>query len=93
MGIVVLVGTPAAFALATRRFPGQVIGEAVFAPKAGRTEEEAGYILTFVTDLATMESRLAIIDAEDVAGDPMAEVKLPQRVPNGLHGNWYPLED
>lgn len=79
--------------IATRHFPGQVIGEAVFAPKAGRTEEKAGYILTFVTDLATMESRLAIIDAEDVAGDTVAEVKLPQRVPNGLHGNWYPLED
>jgi hypothetical protein len=35
-----------------------VIGEAVFAPKAGRNDEEAGYILTFVINLATMESRL-----------------------------------
>jgi carotenoid cleavage dioxygenase-like enzyme len=77
---------------AVRRFPGQVIGEAVFAPKAGRTDEQAGYILTFVTDLATLESRFVIIDAEDFSGTPVAVVKLPQRVPNGLHGNWYPME-
>ena len=75
-----------------RRFPGQVIGEAVFAPKAGRSDEEAGYVLTFVTELATMESSFVIIDAEDVTGEPVAVVKLPQRVPNGLHGNWYPME-
>jgi carotenoid cleavage dioxygenase-like enzyme len=72
----------------TRRFPGQAIGEAVFAPKAGQTSEAAGYILTFVTDLAAAESRFVILDAEDIAGTPVAEVMLPQRVPSGLHGNW-----
>jgi carotenoid cleavage dioxygenase-like enzyme len=44
---------------------GQAIGEAVFAPKAGRKEEEAGHELTFATDLATMESHFVIIDVED----------------------------
>jgi carotenoid cleavage dioxygenase-like enzyme len=78
--------------VAERRFPGRVVGEAVFAPKAGRNDEEAGYILTFATDLATKESRFVIIDAEDFSGTPVAVVKLPQRVPNGLHGNWYPME-
>jgi carotenoid cleavage dioxygenase-like enzyme len=75
-----------------RHFPGQVIGEAVFAPKAGRNDEEAGYVLTFATELATMQSSFVIIDAEDVSGPPVAVVRLPQRVPNGLHGNWYPSE-
>ena len=74
------------------RFPGQAIGEAVFAPKAGRSEEEAGYVLTYTTDVATMELRFVILDAEDFAGDPVAVVKLPRRVPLGLHGNWYPAE-
>jgi carotenoid cleavage dioxygenase len=73
----------------SHRFPGWRIGEAVFAPKAGRTEEEAGYILTFATDAATMESTFMILDAEDFGGDPVAVVKLPRRVPLGLHGNWY----
>ncbi len=73
-------------------FPGWAIGEAVFAPKAGRTEETAGYFLTFATNLATMDSSFVILDAEDFAGEPAAVVKLPQRVPLGLHGNWYPSE-
>jgi carotenoid cleavage dioxygenase-like enzyme len=77
---------------ATRRFPGQAIGEAVFAPKAGRNEEEAGYVLTFTTDLATMESHFVILDVEDFLGAPVATVKMPQRVPNGLHGTWHPME-
>jgi carotenoid cleavage dioxygenase-like enzyme len=73
---------------AIHRFPGAKIGEAVFAPKAGRNEEEAGYVLTFVTDLATMESTFVIVDAEDFSGPPVAVVKLPRRVPLGLHGTW-----
>ncbi len=70
-------------------FPGQVIGEAVFAPKAGRGEEDAGYVLTFATDAVTLESTFVVLDAADFAGEPVAVVKLPQRVPLGLHGNWY----
>jgi carotenoid cleavage dioxygenase-like enzyme len=75
--------------VAAHRFPGQAIGEAVFAPKPGRSEEEAGYVLTFATDLATMESSFVILDAEDFSGEPAAVVKLPRRVPLGLHGNWF----
>jgi carotenoid cleavage dioxygenase-like enzyme len=79
-------------AAALHRFPGQAIGEAVFAPKAGRSEENAGYILTFATDVASLESTFVIIDAEDFSGEPVATIKLPRRVPLGLHGNWYPAE-
>jgi carotenoid cleavage dioxygenase-like enzyme len=53
-------------------------------------DEAAGYILTFATNIATMESTFVILDAEDFAGEPAAVVKLPRRVPLGLHGNWYP---
>jgi carotenoid cleavage dioxygenase-like enzyme len=76
----------------SHRFPGQAIGEAVFAPKAGRTEEEAGYVLTFATDLATMDLSFVILDAENFSGEPAAVVKLPRRIPLGLHGNWFPAE-
>jgi carotenoid cleavage dioxygenase-like enzyme len=64
----------------------------VFAPKAGRNEEEAGYALTFATDLATLESPFIILDANHISGEPITVVKLPQRVPNGLHGNWCSME-
>lgn len=72
------------------RFPGQAIGEAAFAPKAGRNDEKAGYVLTFATDVATMQSSFVILDAEDFSGPPVAVVKLPRRVPLGLHGSWCP---
>jgi carotenoid cleavage dioxygenase-like enzyme len=45
-----------------------------------------------MTDLATMESNFVILDAEEFSGEPVAIVKLPQRVPLGLHSNWCPLD-
>ncbi|MGH7078603.1 MAG: carotenoid oxygenase family protein, partial [Acetobacteraceae bacterium] len=78
--------------VAEHRFPGQAIGEAVFAPKTGTSEEGAGYILTFATDRATMASSFVILDAQDFSGEPVAIVRLPQRVPLGLHGIWCPLK-
>ncbi|MGH7090703.1 MAG: carotenoid oxygenase family protein, partial [Stellaceae bacterium] len=73
-------------------FPGSAIGEAVFAPKAGRSEETAGYILTIATDRATLGSSFVVLDAEHFSGEPVAVVQLPRRVPLGLHGNWYPAD-
>jgi carotenoid cleavage dioxygenase len=35
-------------------------------------------------------SDLVLLSAQDVAGDPVAVVHLPRRVPYGFHGNWMP---
>jgi carotenoid cleavage dioxygenase-like enzyme len=75
---------------ATHRFDGQALGEAVFAPKLGSDDEDAGYVVTFVTDLASMESRFVVLDTDDIAAPPVATVRLPRRVPLGLHGSWFP---
>ena len=32
--------------------------------------------------------RLLVLDARDIAGEPIATVRLPHRVPYGFHGNW-----
>jgi Retinal pigment epithelial membrane protein len=40
--------------------------------------------------IATRESTFVVLDAEDFAGEPAAVVKLPRRVPVGLHGTWCP---
>ena len=66
------------------------IGEVCFAPRAGGTDELDGYYLAYGTDLDSGVSALYIWDASAFPADPVATVALPQRVPNGLHGNWFP---
>jgi len=66
-----------------------VFGEPVFAPRHGGQAENDGYILTFLTHLSTLETELLILHAEDISAPPAAVLKLPQRVPLGLHGNWF----
>jgi carotenoid cleavage dioxygenase len=71
----------------TAEAPG-VPGEAVFAPGSGTADESSGWYVGYVYDPARDGSDLVIIDAADFAGQPVARIKLPQRVPFGFHGNW-----
>jgi carotenoid cleavage dioxygenase len=71
----------------TSATPG-VPGEAVFVPSSGPADEENGYYLGYVYDAARNGSDLVVLDASDFAGDPVATIKLPHRVPFGFHGNW-----
>ncbi|RDH75786.1 9-cis-epoxycarotenoid dioxygenase [Mycolicibacterium moriokaense] len=64
-------------------------GEAVFVPSTdGRAGEGNGWYLGYVYDPSRDGSDLVIIDASDFAGEPVARIQLPQRVPFGFHGNW-----
>ncbi len=65
-----------------------VPGEAVFVPSSGPADESSGYYLAYVYDPARDGSDLVVLDASDFAGDPVATIKLPHRVPFGFHGNW-----
>ncbi len=68
--------------------PGCATGEGVFIPAGPRAAEDEGYVLSFVYDERSDASRLVILDAQNFARAPIAEVALPQRVPFGFHGNW-----
>lgn len=61
--------------------------EAVFVPAPDDDCEDAGWLLSIVTDHAT-SSRLDVLDATDMTR--VAHVDLPYRVPAGFHGNWLP---
>ena len=50
--------------------------------------EDDGYILVFVYDAARHESDLVVLDAKDLAGEPVATVALGQHVPPLFHGIW-----
>ena len=68
--------------IAVHRFPtGHTCGEPVPVDR---------YLLTFVHDRVVGTSYLAVLDADDVAAAPIAEVHLPVRVPGGFHGSWVP---
>ena len=54
----------------------------------GPADESNGWYLGYVYDPARDGSDLVILDASDFAGDPVARIKLPHRVPYGFHGNW-----
>jgi carotenoid cleavage dioxygenase len=66
------------------------IGEAVFAPKNNPKTEDDGYVMLFVYNRVINSSDFVIIDALQFADGPIATIKLPRRVPHGLHGSWLP---
>ena len=73
---------------------GRSPGEPVFVPAPGaEADSDDGYLLSFVFDGPTNRSELVISDASNFANDPVARVKLPQRVPFGFHGSWIPDAD
>ena len=63
-------------------------GEAVFVPQPGATDEDAGWLITFVYDAKEDVSELVVVNAQDMKSDPVARVIIPQRVPYGFHGIW-----
>ncbi|MGI5372748.1 carotenoid oxygenase family protein [Streptomyces sp. CA-251387] len=67
---------------------GQLPSEAVFAPAEDAADEDAGYLLTVVSDLNSDGSRLLVLDASDLSLPPVATVLLPRRVPAMIHGSW-----
>ncbi len=66
--------------------------EAVFVPSRSSTrqDEDQGWYMCFVHDPARQASDLTILDSSDLTGSPVARIRLPCRVPVGLHGSWVP---
>ncbi|PRY30485.1 carotenoid oxygenase family protein [Pseudosporangium ferrugineum] len=68
--------------------PGVISGELVFVPRTADGPETDGWLLHFRTDLAAGATALVVREAADLAGDPVAVVDLPVRVPAGAHSSW-----
>lgn len=69
---------------------GAATSEAVFVPYDENAGEGEGYILATATDVARRTAKAAIFDAQNVRKGPLAEIKLPQRLPVTFHGSWIP---
>lgn len=66
-------------------------GEFVFVADPDRPgDEDGGWLLGVVHPDGEERAVLTVLDAQDVAAAPVAEVHIPVRVPYGFHGNWVP---
>jgi carotenoid cleavage dioxygenase len=69
---------------------GRVAGEFVFVPRAPEAAEGDGWLIGLVIEADGERSALEILDASDLAAAPRATIRLPHRVPTGIHGAWLP---
>lgn len=69
---------------------GRVPGEFVFVPRSDDAPEGEGWMIGYVIDPGSETTELVILDAADMAAEPVARVHIPHRVPPGFHGNWLP---
>ena len=67
---------------------GKFGSESPFIPSENGTEEDDGYIISFVTDERDGTSEAIILDAKNIDKAPLARIKMPQRVPLGFHACW-----
>ena len=81
--------------------PGWYAQESRFVPRQDGVSEDDGWLLSYVFDESQLgadgqcrfdaKSELWVIDAKNMK-DVVAKIFLPQRVPYGLHGNWFSEE-
>ena len=64
------------------------VSEPIFVPKPGATQEDEGWVLTLVYDGKNHRSTLAVLDAQNIAGEAIALLHLKRHIPYGLHGSW-----
>jgi carotenoid cleavage dioxygenase len=64
--------------------------EPVFVPRTPGCDEDDGFVMAYLYDATSNRSEVVILHAQDFAGDPVATIHLPVRVPYGFHGNWLP---
>jgi 8'-apo-carotenoid 13,14-cleaving dioxygenase len=72
--------------------PGRVAGEFVFVPRGPNAAEDDGWLIGLVINADQTSTALEIIDARAIDEPPVASIRLPHRVPPGIHGTWLPAQ-
>ncbi len=70
--------------------PDSAFQEPCFVPRSASAPEGDGWMIALVDNHITNYSDLCIFDALDLTKGPIARIKLPLRLRQGLHGNWAP---
>ena len=69
---------------------GSSASEAVFVPRSESSPEGDGFLLAPVYRWGEDRSDVLVLDAANVEAEPLAVVRIPQRIPFGFHGNFAP---
>ncbi len=68
--------------------PQRFASEAPFAPRLNATDEDDGYLVSFVNDLNDRSSECILIDAKRIEDGPVCRIKLPEMICAGTHSVW-----
>jgi carotenoid cleavage dioxygenase-like enzyme len=73
-----------------RRFAGRdaTVQEAIFVPPTPDSQNGSGYVLQLIDRHATATTDLLVLDSGHIDAKPVATLRIPIRMPGGLHGNW-----
>ncbi|TRW15262.1 carotenoid oxygenase family protein [Glacieibacterium frigidum] len=75
-------------AIEVRLNQGRYASEAPFAPRIGATDEDDGYIVSFIIDENRGTSECILIDAKRFADGPVCRIALPHKISSGTHAHW-----
>ncbi len=64
--------------------------EPVFVKDPAGSQEDDGWVMSYVHRPETNESEIVIVDARNFDDSPVARIHIPARIPAGFHGNWVP---
>jgi 8'-apo-carotenoid 13,14-cleaving dioxygenase len=71
--------------------PNRRPGDFVFIADATRhSDTDGGWLVGFVHHPAGDDTDLIVLDAADIARPAIATVRIPHRIPRGLHSTWIP---
>ncbi len=71
----------------------RVAGEFVFVPRTPDANEDDGWLIGFVIEADGTTTALEILDARNMAAPAIATIRVPHRIPPGIHGAWLPAHD
>lgn len=70
---------------------GYSTGEVIFIPRTPDSAEDDGWLISYVHSIDQTKlkpTKIVILDAKNIEGEPQAVIELPVHVPLGFHSNW-----
>ena len=67
---------------------GRYASEAPFVPRIGATDEDDGYLVSFIIDETKQTSECVLIDCKRFEDGPVVRIALPHKLSSGTHSVW-----